>query len=120
MQVETFNPNQLITFTEGAIQHFKTTVANSDALGVKLSLTGGGCAGFAYQWDLVEDISGVDLQDWHTEYEGLKFWLDHNSKVYLIGSTVELKTGVAGTYIEIQSPKASSSCGCGESISFTI
>lgn len=120
MKAKTFDPTQLIYFTEGAVQHFKATVASSDALGVKLSLTGGGCAGFAYQWELVNNISELDLQDWHNEYDGLKFWLDHTSKPYLIGSTVHLKTGVAGTYIEISSPKASSACGCGESVSFTV
>ena len=36
----------LIQFTDAAKDHFKQISLNADALGVRLSLSGGGCAGF--------------------------------------------------------------------------
>jgi iron-sulfur cluster assembly protein len=121
MQTETFDPNKdIITFTEGAQKHFAQAVANEGAIGVKLGLKGGGCAGFAFEWTVIRDIGDIRLQDFSVNYGDWTFWLDDNSKPYLIGSVVHLRTGVAGTYIEVESPKASGACGCGESISFTI
>tara|TARA_B100000282_G_C31730807_1_gene490842 strand:- start:169 stop:534 length:366 start_codon:yes stop_codon:yes gene_type:complete len=121
MDTKTFDPNKdLITITEGAKSHFKKTVQDANAIGVRLSLTGGGCAGFSYQWDLVNDISDIKLQEYNLKFEDWQFWLDTISKEYLVGSIVDLKTGVAGSYIDIESPLASSKCGCGESVTFTI
>jgi len=110
----------LINFTESAKDHFKQITYQANALGVRLSLTGGGCAGFSYKWDLVKTPSEIDSTDYTKSYEGWTFWLDKTSEMYLIGSTVDKKVDIAGSVIDIQSPLASSSCGCGESISFKV
>lgn len=121
MEIKTFDPNQdLITLTESAQQHFLAQTKDADALGIKLSLTGGGCAGFMYDWKLVKDISDINLTDYSKEYNGWTFYLDTMSKQYLAGSTVELITGIAGQHIEIKAPLADSACGCGESVTFSI
>jgi len=121
MEIQTFDPNKdVVTLTEGAQEHFKIQTSESGALGVKLSLTGGGCAGFMYDWKLVEDISDINLTDFSKEFAGWTFWLDSMSKQYLVGSTIDLVTGVAGRHIEIKAPLADSACGCGESVTFTI
>lgn len=121
MQVETFNPTtDLITITDSAQAHFLTQTEEADALGVKLRLTGGGCAGFMYEWLLINDISDINLTDYTRDYAGWTFWLDTLSKEYLAGSTVDLVKGVAGQYIEIKAPLADSACGCGESVTFSI
>ena len=121
MEVKTFNPNEeLITLTESAQTHFLVQTEEADALGVKLRLTGGGCAGFMYEWVIVKDISDVNLTDWSKDFTGWTFYLDSMSKEYLVGSTVDLVKGVAGQYIEIKAPLADSACGCGESVTFSI
>lgn len=121
MEIKTFNPSQdFITLTESAQSHFLTQIEESGALGVKLRLTGGGCAGFMYDWQLVEDLSDINLTDYSKDFTGWTFWLDTMSKQYLAGSTIDLVTGVAGRHIEIKAPLADSSCGCGESVTFKI
>lgn len=122
MQLETFDPNSndLISITDAAQHHFLTQTQDANALGVKLQLTGGGCAGFMYEWKLINDISDINLTDYTKEYSGWTFWLDSLSKQYLIGSKVDLVKGIAGQYIEIKAPLADSACGCGESVTFTI
>ncbi len=122
MKTETYNPTskEVIYFTETAQEHFKQITVSANALGVRLSLTGGGCAGFSYKWDLVRTPSEIDSSDYSKAFEGWTFWLDKTSELYLIGSTVDKKVDIAGSVIDIQSPLASSSCGFGESISFKV
>lgn len=122
MKTETYNPTskEAITFTGAAQEHFAAVVKTENALGVRLSLTGGGCAGFSYKWDLINTPSEIDPSDYSRAYAGWTFWLDKTSELYLVGSTVDKKTSIAGNTIEISAPLASSSCGCGESISFKI
>ena len=40
--------------------------------------------------------------------------------MYLYGSQINLKQDLFGTVLEISSPSAQSSCGCGESINFDM
>lgn len=111
---------EIITFTLSADNHFKQATQSANALGVRLSLTGGGCAGFSYKWDLVKTSNEIDSDDYSKSYNGWTFWLDRASELYLIGSMVDKKVDIAGSVIEIRAPLASSSCGCGESISFSV
>jgi len=46
-----------ITITPEAQEHFAGIVQEANALGVRLRLQGGGCAGFSYQWDLITDLT---------------------------------------------------------------
>lgn len=110
----------LIEFTSLAKEHFLHTVTQSCALGVKLSLSGGGCAGFSYNWQLIMDPTEIDHRDSVEQFDGWAFWLDHASELYLINSVVDKKFGISGSMIEVKSPLALSNCGCGESVSFTV
>ncbi len=114
------NRVDLINFTESAKEHFKQISSNANALGVRLSLAGGGCAGFSYKWELVNSPSEIESSDYSKAYDGWTFWLDKTSELYLIGSTVDKKIDIAGSVIDIQSPLAASSCGCGESVNFKV
>ena len=119
--MQTFDPTkELITITPNAQIHFKQVVEDSDAHGIRLKLTGGGCAGFAYDWEMVDTNSQVRLDEFTLSFDGWDFYLDNMSKPYLIGSTVDKKTSIAGNMIEISSPLAASTCGCGESVQFDI
>lgn len=111
---------EIIIFTPAAENHFRQATGSANALGVRLSLTGGGCAGFSYKWDLVKTSSQIDSDDYSKSYDEWTFWLDRTSELYLIGSIVDKKVDIAGSVIEIRAPLASSSCGCGESISFSV
>tara|TARA_R110001606_G_scaffold375807_1_gene534213 strand:+ start:2767 stop:3165 length:399 start_codon:yes stop_codon:yes gene_type:complete len=119
--METFDPTkELITITPSAQVHFKQVVEEGIAHGIRLKLTGGGCAGYAYEWEMVKDTSEIRLDEFTLSFEGWSFYLDNMSKPYLVGSTVDKKTSIAGNMIEIESPLAESACGCGESVSFSI
>jgi len=38
--------------------------------------------------------------------------------MYLLGSTIDYKKEVFGSYFAINNPKSTASCGCGESVGF--
>jgi iron-sulfur cluster assembly protein len=108
----------MITVTEGAKEHLKN-IAIDNGKSPKLGVRGGGCAGFSYDWGLVSDDEV--LKDDETIYfEGGKLVLDGASIMFLFGSTIDLKKNVFGTVLEITTPAAQSSCGCGESINFDM
>jgi len=109
----------MITVTEGAAEHL-INIAKDNSKTPKLGVRGGGCAGFSYDWGLVSDEE-VQSDD-ETIYlpNGGKLVLDGASMMFLFGSTVDLKKNVFGTVLEITTPAAQSSCGCGESINFDM
>ena len=119
--METFDPTkELITITERAQVHFKQIAEETGAHGIRLKLTGGGCAGFAYEWETVETTSDIRLDEFSLNFDSWSFYLDTLSKPYLVGSIVDKKTSIAGSIIEIESPLASSTYGCGESVTFDV
>jgi len=119
--MDTFDPTtSLITLTDKAQEHFAKVATDNEALGIRLRLGGGGCAGFQYEWDIVKDMGDIKLQEFSLPFTEWTFWLDSASQQYLAGSIIDKKAGITGEYIDISSPLASSACGCGESVSFTL
>ena len=108
----------MITVTQGAAEHLKD-IATTNSKTPKLGVRGGGCAGFSYDWGLVSDDE-VQKDDETIYFEGGKLVLDGASIMFLFGSTIDLKKNVFGTVLEITTPAAQSSCGCGESINFDM
>lgn len=117
--LKTFNPDNLITFTESATQHLISQVEETDgAIGVSLGLMPNGCAGFEYKWDIVTAV-----EEGYKEHDlgPYKFLLDERSADYLSGSIVDLvNEGLKGKTLTVKSPKASGECGCGESVTFDV
>ena len=107
----------MINVTESAGNHLKS-IQEDQGKHIMLGVKGGGCAGFAYDWQLMEeepqDCETIDLDN------GYKLYVDNMSIMYLFGSTVDLKKDVFGTVLEVHTPAAQSSCGCGESINFDM
>ena len=87
---------------------------NPDKYAVSLSVLGGGCAGFKYDWGFTnKDAIGKDdiLEDWGTG----RFVVDESSLLYVTGTQIDYKEEVFGSQFEITNPNSKSSCGCGDS-----
>lgn len=119
MEPTTYDPNKLLHLTPEAEQHFSKVISEQNAIAVKLSLTGGGCAGFEYEWELLkEDISD---SDYIQPFGKNVFVLDEMAIPYLRGSTIDYRVmGIAGSEVIIDSPQATSTCGCGVSVTFEV
>ena len=119
MEPTTYDPNKILNITPEAEKHFARVISESDSIAVKLSLTGGGCAGFEYKWDTItEYFSNTDYTQPIGKYT---FVLDEMAIPYLKGSKIDyVDLGVAGSEIIIDSPQATSKCGCGVSVTFEV
>ena len=95
------------------IAELKAAEAN-DALMLRVTVSGGGCAGFQYGFDF-DDTQGDD--DRVFERDGVKVVVDEVSLSLLSGGEVDYKENLLGSYFAIENPNATSSCGCGTSFS---
>ncbi len=82
---------------------------------LRVAVEGGGCSGFQYQFDLVEEAGPDDLK---VERDGAAALVDVVSLALLKGSEIDFVDELAGAEFRVRNPNARSSCGCG--VSFSI
>ena len=76
----------------------------------RISVKGGGCSGFKYDFSFDNKTDSKDI------IFG-KAVIDKTSLDIISGSTIDFKKEMIGESFVINNPKASSSCGCGLSFS---
>ena len=81
---------------------------------LRLSVDGGGCAGFTYKFDLTDN---ADPDDTVAETEGVKLVVDPVSLDLVRGSAVDFVEDLGGAAFKVTNPNAQSGCGCGSSFS---
>ena len=82
---------------------------------LKVFLRGGGCSGFMYEYDFIEQSTEDDKV---FEFEDLKVCIDKKSYLFLNGMEIDYKEDLFNSGIVFNNPNAKRSCGCGESVSF--
>jgi iron-sulfur cluster insertion protein len=101
-----------IEFTEQAIKQIEKQITN---LGKKtyfrITVQGGGCSGFKYNFSFDEKINQDDVVVRNAV-------IDNDSLKLINGSIVDYKDELIGSSFVIKNPKATASCGCG--LSFSI
>lgn len=80
---------------------------------LRLSVDGGGCAGFSYRFAL--DIAAPD--DSVAETDGVTLVVDPVSLDLIEGSAVDYVEDLGGSAFKVTNPNAASGCGCGSSFS---
>lgn len=81
---------------------------------LRLSVEGGGCAGFQYKFDLAEAIEDGDRV---VETDGVSLVVDDVSLDLVRGSIVDFVESLGGAAFQVRNPQAASGCGCGTSFS---
>tara|TARA_B100001093_G_scaffold381614_1_gene367188 strand:+ start:1150 stop:1467 length:318 start_codon:yes stop_codon:yes gene_type:complete len=76
----------------------------------RISVKGGGCSGFKYDFSFDDKSNGEDI------FFG-KAVIDKTSLDIITGSVIDFKKEMIGESFTIINPKATSSCGCGLSFS---
>ncbi len=101
-----------IKFTETAIKQVNLLVSSKiPGTLFRVSVKGGGCSGFKYDFSFDNSINEDD--------EKLNnIIIDKASLEILKGSEIDFVSELIGTSFKISNPKNKSSCGCG--ISFSI
>jgi iron-sulfur cluster assembly accessory protein len=81
---------------------------------LRLSVEGGGCAGFQYRFGLADEIEAEDLA---VNRDGVTLVVDQVSLDLVRGSMVDFVESLGGAAFQVTNPNAASGCGCGTSFS---
>ena len=107
-----------VSITKEANEYLSNTIDEHKALGVQLSIEGGGCAGFYYKWEFVNsEVKDVNSDEIIKLDKGL-LYIHPTAIMYVLGTIIDFTKDVAGSYLQINNPNATSQCGCGESFSY--
>ena len=81
-------------------------------LRLRISVSGGGCSGFQYDFALDDQAEDGDVA---IEQGGARVVVDGMSLMYLIGCELDYVEDLTGSYFRVSNPNATASCGCGNS-----
>jgi len=81
---------------------------------LRLSVEGGGCAGFQYRFGLDDKMEADDVA---VERDGVTLVVDPLSLDLVRGSVVDFVESLGGAAFRVTNPNAASGCGCGTSFS---
>ena len=100
-----------IEFTDRAKEQIEKIVSEDQLKKFfRISVKGGGCSGFKYDFSFDNKVDNKDIVFG-------KAVIDKISLDIISGSTIDFKKEMIGESFVITNPKASSSCGCGLSFS---
>ncbi len=103
-----------IQLTEAAATRVAAIAARQQkAPNLRLSVDGGGCAGFTYKFELGE----IEEGDAVAETEGVRLIVDPISLDLVQGAAVDFVEDLGGSAFKVTNPNAASGCGCGSSFS---
>jgi iron-sulfur cluster assembly protein len=107
-----------VIITDGAAAYAREKLAQRGTpnAAVRLGIKGGGCSGFSYVIQFDDDPPRE--RDSVFENQGIRFYVDKKSLVYLAGSALDYEKTVMFQGFKFRNPNEASSCGCGHS--FTV
>ncbi len=94
------------------IREIMAQEAGQNAL--RISVAGGGCSGFRYDFEVV---AGTNQDDLVIEKDGARVAIDPLSVPYMAGSEIDFVDDLMGASFKINNPNATAACGCGTSFS---
>jgi iron-sulfur cluster insertion protein len=81
---------------------------------LRLSVDGGGCAGFQYVFGLADEAAADDITAMR---DGVTLLVDPVSLDLVQGARVDYVESLGGAAFRVENPNAASGCGCGSSFS---
>ena len=105
---------QIITLSDNAAQRIKEIMSNagSNAVGVRVGVKSGGCAGMSY---IMEYTKEINPNDEIIEEKGVKLFVDPGAIMYLLGTEMDYKIEEFSSSFIFKNPNETERCGCGES-----
>ncbi|MBX8800805.1 Fe-S cluster assembly scaffold SufA [Pseudochrobactrum asaccharolyticum] len=107
----------IMTLTDAAAERVREIQAShEDALGIRVGVKKGGCAGMEYTIALAEEAkAGDDL----IELDGAKVYIAPEAALFLLGTQMDFEVTTLRTGFVFNNPNQTSACGCGESVELT-
>ena len=98
----------MIQITDSAKEYLTSMTESERKRFAYLSVLGGGCSGFQYKWDMIDDEKdGIVVDD--------ILVVDKIAEMFVLGCTVDYVKEFGGSYLKVVNPNATAQCGCGES-----
>ena len=105
--------NPLVKITDKAADRAKDLLSKNESLmGLRVSVSQGGCSGMTYNVSLTEKVNKGDEV---VEKNGINFIIDPSAIMFLIGSTIDWKEEKFKKGFTFENPNETARCGCGES-----
>ncbi|RCL00406.1 MAG: iron-sulfur cluster assembly protein [Candidatus Tokpelaia sp. JSC085] len=107
-----------LTVSDSAAKRISAILASKPGqYALRISVKGGGCSGFFYQYSLVGTQNDDDFV---LEKDGARILIDSVSFPFMDGAEVNFVDNLVGQAFKVSNPNAVSSCGCGDSFSMNI
>lgn len=105
----------VITLTDAAKERVNEIVEAADegALGIRVGVKNGGCAGMEYTVDLVTD---ADPKDDKVEAGDNAVFIAPEAVLFLLGTEMDFEVTKLRSGFVFNNPNQTSACGCGESV----
>ena len=103
-----------IEITSNAQEHIASVLTKDSASYFRITVLGGGCAGFQYKFDFENKRNKDDIL---IKEEKINVVIDETSLELIQNSKIDYVHELIGSSFRITNPQASSSCGCGTSFS---
>jgi iron-sulfur cluster assembly accessory protein len=104
-----------ITLSERAARRIAELLRSEAAPALfRVSVEGGGCSGFQYRFDLVQESAPDDLI---VERDGARVVVDPVSLGFLHDAEIDFVDDLIGAQFKINNPNVTAACGCGTSFS---
>jgi iron-sulfur cluster assembly accessory protein len=104
-----------VTLSDRAAKRIaKILSAEPGGTALRVSVSGGGCSGFQYGFELDQTRAPDDLV---IERSGATVLIDAVSLPYVGGSEIDFVDDLIGQSFQVKNPNATASCGCGTSFS---
>ena len=106
--------NPIIKLSDNAAIRIKEIMSGADnkAVGVRVSVKSGGCAGMSYVMEYSKEINPNDEV---IEDKGVKVFIDSAAVMYLLGTEMDYKKEDFSSTFVFNNPNETERCGCGES-----
>ena len=106
--------NQIIKLSDSAAERIKLIMskAGSSAIGVRVGVKSGGCAGMSY---IMEYAKEIKPNEEIIEQKGVKVLIDPKAIMYLLGTEMDFKKEKFSSQFVFKNPNETERCGCGES-----
>ena len=105
---------QVIKLSTNAAERIKEIMSKAEdkAIGVRVGVKSGGCAGMSYVMEYAKDIKPNEEV---IEEKGVKVLIDPKAIMYLLGTEMDYKIEELSSSFVFNNPNETERCGCGES-----
>lgn len=111
---ETQIASNQVVLTERAAKRINRIVSKEEPGTVlRISVAGGGCSGFQYEYNLVKEEPSAD--DIVLTRDGATVLIDSMSLEFMGGAEIDFVDDLIGQSFQIRNPNVVAACGCGTS-----